>query len=331
MRTVRHLFPRLCDLEHLELAAAATVRGKRRRRDVSWFLFTLDQQLAELREELVTGRYRPAGFDLVSIRDPKPRLIARVPIRDRVLHTAVVQLIEPVFSPSYSPDAYACRRAYGAHRAVLSLQEFLRRYRYALHLDIKNYFPSLDVDILRDLLGRRIRDDRFLQVVDQLLESGRGLYGDTRARRLAGLDTAWPPPGRGIPIGSYTSQLFAAHIYLNDFDHFVKRELRIPAYCRYVDDLFVFGNRKSEIDVWRERIIDWLATERGLRLKHPRAGIVACRTHLDALGYRIDREGLQSRPRTLSRLSRRACRHIEGTATVDFDRSLASSSGLILF
>ena len=239
MRTARHLYGRLCDIEHLERAAVATVKGKRRRRDVAWFLFTQDRQLADLHDELVNDRFEPSALHLVGIRDPKPRLIARVPIRDRVLHTAIVQLIEPIFSPSFSPDDYACRRGYGAHRAVLRLWELLRRFRYVLHLDIKNYFPSISTDILRHLLSRRLHDERFLELLDRLFTSGRFLYDHPLTRQLAGLDSRWPPPGRGIPIGSYTSQLFAAHIYLNELDHFVKRELEAPGYLRYVDDMFL--------------------------------------------------------------------------------------------
>lgn len=331
MRSTAELFARLCCAEHLERAAGATVRGKRRRRDVAWFLFALEDRLAELCDELASGSYQPGPCDLVAIRDPKPRLISRTPIRDRVVHTALVMLIEPVFEPSYSSADFACRPGYGTHRAVLELQRELRRYRYALHLDLRSYFPSIDPDILLGLLSRRLRDTRFLAVVERVLAAGRGLSDAPERRQLAGLAPDWPPPGRGLPIGWYTSQLFAAHVYLNAFDHFVKRELKVPGYLRYVDDLFFFGDQRGQLEACREAASAWLLQERGLRLKHPQAGLLSCRDHLDALGYRIERNGLACRPRALRRLERRAALELAGAPGPDFERSVASTVGVALF
>jgi len=335
MRTVRHLFPRLCDPAYLDGAADATVRGKRRRRDVAWFLFRREDELARLRADLASGRYRPEGFELVYVRDPKPRLIARVPIADRVVHTALVRLMEPVFFSSLLPDAFACRPGYGTHRAVLRLLELMRRHRFAIHLDVRSYFPSIDIEILRRLLERHVRDQRFLAVVDRVLEASAGIYDGPDVRCRARLADDWPPPGRGLPIGSYTSQLFAAHVYLNRFDHFVKRELKVPGYLRYVDDIFCFGDRRADLRSWRREIAEWLHVERKLRLKHPEARVLSCRGHLDALGYRIARGELQALPRALLRLRRRAAAEVARPpwrpAAVDFGRSVAASAGIVLF
>lgn len=335
MRTYRKLFPRLCDPEHLDSAAELTVRGKRRRRDVAWFLFRREAELSRLRATLVSGRYRPEGFELVTIRDPKPRLIARVPILERVLHTALVKVMEPVFLPGLLPEAYACRPGYGTHRAVLKLQELMRRHRFALHLDVRSYFPSIDLELLYGLLAAKIRDRRFLAVVESVLAAGRGLYDTPFARRRAALDPDWPPPGRGLPIGSYTSQLFAAHVYLSAFDHFVKRALRVPGYLRYVDDLFFFGDRRADMRRWRSEVGGWLQDERHLRLKHPQARILSCRGHLDALGYRIRRDGRQARERVLERLRRRVAAEVAGSSTCphrpEIERSVAASAGVVLF
>ncbi len=258
-----------------------------------------------------------------------------MPIADRVVHTALVQLIEPVFFRSLMPEAFACRPGYGAHRAVLRLLEMMRRHRFALHLDVRSYFPSIDLDILRRLLEYRIRDDRFLEVIDRVLEAGAGMYDRPDVRRRAGIAGDWPPPGRGLPIGSYTSQLFAAQVYLARFDHFVKRDLKVPGLTRYVDDVFCFGDRRADLRSWRREIADWLFHERGLLLKHPQARVLSCRGHLDALGYRVTRDGLRALARPLRRLQRRAAAAVtrpEGRPeTVDFGRSVASSAGVVLF
>ncbi len=334
MRTARNLFPRLCDPDHLDRAAEATVRGKRRRRDVAWFLFRREAELERLRTELASGRYRPQGFDLLRIRDPKPRLIARVPIAERVVHTALVDLMEPVFCRSLLPDAFACRPGKGTHRAVLRLLELTRRHRFVLHLDVKSYFPSIEVEILHRLLARRIRDRRFLSVVERVLEAGRGIYDRPELRKMAGLETGWPPPGRGLPIGSHTSQLFAAQVYLSGLDHFVKRELKVPGYVRYVDDFFLFGHGRAELRAWRGALREWLAQRRGLRLKHPQARILSCHGSLYALGHRIRRRGIQPLPRALNRLARRVAAEARAgrrRARPDFGLSAAASVGGLLF
>ncbi len=335
MRTSRHLFPRLCDPEHLDRAADDTVRGKRRRPDVAWFLFRREDELARLGAELASGGYRPGEIELVVIRDPKRRLIARIPIADRVMQTALVDLLEPIFCRSLLPDAFACRAGFGTHRAVLRLLELLRRHRFALHLDVKTYFPSIDLSILRRLLGEHIIDRRFLAVVDRILESGARIYRRPEVRALAGLAADWPPPGRGLPIGAYTSQIFAAHIYLNAFDHFVKRRLKVPGYVRYVDDTFYFGDRRADLRQWRRETARWLWEERGLRLKHPAARVLSCRGHLDALGYRIRREGLEALPRALRRYRRRIAAELARPPgrrpRIDLRRSIASTAGVVLF
>ena len=335
MRTIGGLFARLVNPAHLDRAAKLTVRGKRRRSDVAWFLFRREEELARLGGELAEGTYRPERPERLIIRDPKPRLISRIPIADRVVHTALVLLIEPVFLASLTADAYACRPGFGTHRAVLRLLELCRKHRYLLHLDIRSYFASIDVQILRGLLSRRIRDERFLAVLDRGLEMGSGLYDEPVWRSAAGLDGDWPLPGRGVPIGALTSQLFAAHVYLAGFDHFVKRVLKVPGYVRYVDDLFLFGDQRCGLERWRRQAVGWLDEQRHLRLKHPEARVLSCFGSFDALGYRIRQDGATVLPRALRRFRRRMARELDRPpwrrSDVEVERSVASTAGVVLF
>ncbi len=311
MRTFRGLFELLTDADHLERAATLALRGKRRRSDCAWFLFRREDELARLRSELLSGQWRPTGFERVYLRDPKPRIIARAPIADRVVHAALVKAMEPALTRSLRPECFACRPGLGTHRAVLRLLEYLRRHRYCVHLDVRAYFPSIDRDVVRALLARRIRDARFLAVIDRVLDSGADVYDDPEARTWAGLTETWPPPGRGLPIGAYTSQVLAAWLYLDALDHHVKRTLKVPGYLRYVDDLFLFGRTRGELRRWRAEIGAWLWHERGLKLKHPEARVLSCAGHLDALGQRITRAGIGPLPRALRRLARAAAAEVE--------------------
>jgi len=349
VKTVGRLFERLCDPEHLERAMRLTTRGKRRRGDVAWFLLYADRELARIRTELCEERWEPAPFDVLRLRDPKPRAIARTSIEDRVVHAALAVLLEEVWAPRLLPADMACRRGFGTHRARLALQRHLRRHRTVVHLDIRAYFASVDLDGLRSILARRIRDGRFLAVMDRVLWSGAGLVDSKRLRGFLGLDDAWPPRsppglgsawdpddppasyGRGLPIGAYTSQVLATHVVLCDFDHFVKRDLKVPGYTRYVDDIFAFGDRRADLRRWRVAIAQWLKDERDLRLKHPDAPILSGAGTLDGLGARITREGIAPGPKALRRLRKRVRERLRrrGDAAA-FRRSVVSSVGGML-
>lgn len=334
MRTVCHLFETLVAPEHLDAAIAETARGKRRRPDVAQALLRRDELIARLSIALSTGDWRPSGFDLLRVQDPKRRLIARAPIEDRVVHAALAMLLEPIFLRSARPESFACRPGFGAHRAVLALQGAMRRHRFVLHLDIRSYFPSVDPDLALELVARRVRDAALLAVLGQVLESGRGLTDDPALRAWARLDPGWPPPGRGLPIGARTSQLLAAVVYLDELDHTLKREWRVPATVRYVDDLFLFGDSRAAVRGWRADVARWLQEERGLRLKHPDAPILSCAGHLDALGVRVRRASREALPRARRRFLARLRAEVlrpKGARRVNFRRCVAASVGVALF
>jgi RNA-directed DNA polymerase len=323
-------FERLVDPVHLERAARLTTRGKRRRADVAWFLFRQIEALDHLHRALLAGTWQPGGFELLYLRDPKPRVIARSSVEDRVVHTALVSLLEPVFMPSAMPEDYACRPGFGTERAVLRVRELMRRHRFAVHLDVRAFFPSIEVDLLVGLVRRRVRDARFLAVLKAVLDAGRGLYDTPRARAWARLPPAWPPPGRGLPMGALTSQFLATHVYLGGLDHFVKRDLKVPGMVRYVDDVLLFGDARADMRCWRREVGRWLREERDLRLKHPDARILSCAGHIDALGRRITRSEHRPLPRTWRRLRARgfdALHRRPGRAIRD---SLAAGAGLMM-
>lgn len=330
MRTAAGLHARLLDPETLDRAAALTVRGKRRRRDVAWFLFRREEVLADLHARLVYGTWRPDGFRVTRVRDPKPRVIARSTVADRIVHTALVECMAPALSRSLRPEAYACRPGLGTHRAALRLLEATRRHRYFLHLDVRAYFPTVDLGILRGLLRRRIRDRAFLEVLDRVLDAGNGLYDPPWVR--AWLKLPPPTPGKGLPVGAYTSQVLASWLYLDGLDHFVKRELKIPGYVRYVDDLLLLADDAAALADARQRIATWLADERALSLKRPHAAVRSCRETMHALGFAIGRDGLRALPRARRKLRALAANWVYSgePGRARMARSLAARVGNLL-
>jgi len=230
MKRLGDLWPRLVAFENLWFAWRRARRGKSRSQGTALFELELEHNLVELQRELTQGTWTPGPFRLFTIYERKARLIAAAPFRDRVVHHAVMGVIEPQLDARFISDSYACRRGKGTHRAVARYQEWARRYRYAMKLDVRRYFPSIDRLLLRDALARRIKDRRVLALLEQIIDSGPE-YRE-RPAPFPGDDLLTPlERPLGIPIGNLTSQFFA-NLYLDDFDHWIKEVLRCPAYLR---------------------------------------------------------------------------------------------------
>ena len=269
MKSYRHLYEQVCDWDNLYLAYRRARKGKRSRPPAASFEFDLEANLVELRHALQEKTYRPGAYSSFYIHEPKRRLISAAPFRDRVVHHALCNIIEPLFDRSFIFDSYANRVGKGTHRALDRAQEFARRYPYVLQCDVKQFFPSLDLAILRKTLARKIADPDVLWLIDGILASGEGVLAEEyEVEWFPGDDLLAATRPRGLPIGNLTSQ-FWANCYLNPFDHFVKRELRCGGYVRYVDDFLLFAEDKSVLCTWRQAVVDHLAD---LRLTiHPGA------------------------------------------------------------
>jgi retron-type reverse transcriptase len=256
---------------------------------------------------LLAGTYRPGGYRTFEIFEPKRRLISAAPIRDRVVHHALCGVLEPVFEPTFVFDSYACRRGKGTHAALNRFRDFARRHRYVLQCDVRKFFPSVDHQILKELLARKIKDRAVLSLVDRIIDGSN--TQETAAFWFPSDDLFTPSERRrGLPIGNQTSQFFA-NVYLNPFDHFVHEQLKAGCYVRYVDDFAVFSNDKRWLAEARTLCAEFLA---GLRLKlHPRKSVIARTQDGNRfLGFRqfphyrlVARDNIQRMRRRLRRMS----------------------------
>src|SRR5262249_13810534 len=145
-------------------------RGKRSRPGVAEFGLDLERELIDLQRELGTGEYQPGAYRLFTIYDRKPRVIAAAPFRDRVVHHAVMNVIEPVLDRTFISDSYACRHDRGVHAAVSRYQAWSQSYRYVLKMDVQHYFPSIDHELLKTKLRRRIKDRRTIDLLDRIID-----------------------------------------------------------------------------------------------------------------------------------------------------------------
>jgi retron-type reverse transcriptase len=263
------MYSELCSWNNLLLAYRRASKGKRGQANVSAFEHQLEDHLLELQAELSSKSYRPGPYLSFYIHEPKRRLISAAPFRDRVVHHALCNLIEPVFDRSFIVDSYANRTGKGTHRALNRSQQLARRYGYVLQCDIRQFFASIDHSILQQTIARTISDRDVLWLVQRILTSGLGILSEEYDMVYFPGDGLFAVNrARGLPIGNLTSQLWA-NVYLNSFDHFIKRTLRCPAYLRYVDDFLLFAEDKDTLWVWKQEIQARLA---GLRLTiHPSA------------------------------------------------------------
>ena len=258
------LFPRITTWNNLLQAYRKAARGKRGRQSAAAFEFQVADRLLALQNELQSATYRPGAYRHFYIHEPKRRKISAAPFRDRVVHHALCNVIEPLFETRFHPHSYANRVGKGTHRAVDQLQAYAQRFRYALRLDIVQHFPSLDHAVLKEGLFRVVSDERVRWLITVILESGQEVlvdeYDMVTFHGDSLLDAIRP---RGLPIGNLTSQ-FWSNCYLNPLDWFVTRQLGCPAYLRYVDDIALFSDSKRRLWTWRKQIVGFLA---GLRLK----------------------------------------------------------------
>ena len=271
------MFDKIISMPNLYRAAYAAARGKRYHDSVAFFNFCMEHEIERLHADLSSGRYRHGPYKVFMIHEPKERVISEAPFRDRVVHHAVHDIIEPGIDRTFISDSYACRLGKGTHAAVERAQSFLAAKAYCLHGDVKKYFYSIDHAILKGLLRRHIHHPRLWALIVEIIDSA-------PARTAASPGDA----GVGLPIGNLTSQFFA-NLYLHELDFFVKHTLRCRYYIRYMDDFLLFDNDHALLLKWRDAIGAMLAARLNLRLHADKTMVFAVRHGVTFLGFRLSR------------------------------------------
>ncbi len=342
MRGVRRagsLFDRIVSFESLCRAARRAALGTRTKVPVARFLQDLEPEVLALRRELEDGTWRPSPARTFLLTDPKPRRIAAVSFRDRVVHHTLMAEVGPVLDATLVFDSYACREGKGGHRAVLRAQRFARGTRdgYLLRTDVEHFFETVDHDVVLGLVRRKIKDARTLVLLE----------------RIVRVPVEGSAPGKGLPIGSLTSQ-HLANFTLGALDHLAKERLGLRRYVRYMDDVVVFSGRKEALHEALAAMRGFVEEELLLRLKESATRITPVADGFPFLGFRVFpgsvRLGRVARLRFTRRLraKERACRegrmdeatlaaeaqslvaHVAAAGTLAFRRSLFGSGSLSL-
>lgn len=286
-KTYKNLYPKIIAFENLYSAHRKARRGgKRKFPEVAAFEHDLGENLLQLQTELAEHSYTPGAYRHFTIIERKVRKISAAPYRDRVVHHALMAVIQPIFEKRFIFDTYACRKGKGTHRALDRAQQFARRYPYVLQGDIRQFFPSIDHDILRGQLRKYIACPETLALIDTIIDSGRGVLADRYTPVFFPGDTLLSIlRPRGLPIGNLPSQHWA-NVYLHGLDMFAKHTLRVKAYLRYNDDFLLFAADKKQLHTWRVAIVEFLQSLR-LSLNERKAQIFPVKQGINFLGWRV--------------------------------------------
>lgn len=285
MKTYKGLYERIVTFENLHEAFRKAAKGKGLRADCAAFAYGRERELLRLQEELQSEAYRHGPYREFTVRDPKMREVKAARFRDRVVHHALCNVIEPIFEARFLPESFACRKGKGTLAALSACRREVRRMPggYVLKADVSKFFHTVDHGVLLDLLGRKIADEKVMRLCSEILASSE----DSRFRAyFPGDDLFACRRPTGIPIGNLTSQLFA-NVYLHELDRFVKTELRHGPYLRYMDDLLLFGPEKSGL--WRAfaRVEEFVAEKLRLRLHPVKRTVSPVDAGVDWVGYRV--------------------------------------------
>lgn len=313
-------YSELTSIENLFQAWDEFKKGKRKRKDVQVFERNLEDNLFNLHFQLKKKIYQHGKYQTFYVYDPKKRHIHKASVEDRIIHHLLYKYLYNLFNKSFIFDSYSCRLDKGTHKAIKRLEKFTRivsknytKPCWALKLDIKKFFASIDHDILIGLLEKKIKDKDILWLFTQVIHSFQ-----TASQALLG-------EAKGIPLGNLTSQIFA-NIYLNELDQFVKHGLKIKYYLRYADDFLIlscYNKSLSRLTVTLGRFL-----EKNLNLElHPKKIILRkLEWGIDFLGYVILPHYILPRTKTKKRIFNKLKTKINSP---NFDQSLQSYLGYL--
>lgn len=289
----KNIFERVVSLEGLFSAWSEFKKGKENKIDVQKFFLDLENNIFDLYRNIKNESYSHSNYESFFICDPKLRHINKAAVIDRVLHHSIVRNIEPLFEKSFIFDSYSSRVGKGAHRAVKRLRKlFLKTSRnrtrtiWALKCDIKKFFDSIDHEILIRLAKEKIKDKRLMVIIEKVIRSYHG------------------KSGKGVPLGNLTSQLFS-NVYLNKFDHFVKRKLKIKYYVRYADDFIILDCDKNKLEKIVNVFDEFLNQNLELKIHPNKISIRKLNQGVDFLGYIIFPTHIVLRTKTKRRMMRK--------------------------
>jgi len=290
MKTYKNLYQEIYSMGNLTLAWRKARKGKTKKKDIKEFEENIIGNLLDLHFELKNQTYKPMPLETFVLRDPKTRKISKADFRDRVVHHAIINILEPIFDKTFIYDSCANRKGKGNLFAIKRFDKFKRKVSrngkvvgqfndnqvegYYLKADIKHYFQEVNHEILIKSIQRKIRDKKVIWLIKSILDNG-GILRETDTTYLQ----------KSMPLGNLTSQFFA-NIYLNELDYFVKHKLKAKYYIRYVDDFVILHKSNCQLIQWKKQINEFLNDKLKLKLHSDKSKIVSLSRGIDFVGFR---------------------------------------------
>lgn len=284
MKRAKSLFNQIVSFENLRLAWLKARKGKTSKTAIKNFSHNVNTNLQLLHDRMISSPPLLSNYVQFKICDPKERIISVVPFSDRVIHHAIINVLEPVFERQFIFHTYACRKGKGTHAAARYAFKCAKRTTYFLKLDVRKYFDSIDHTVLKNLLSRIIKDSRCLELLFSVIDS----YETNKSC--------------GLPIGNLTSQFFA-NLYLSSLDHFVLEQLKPKGYVRYMDDMVIFADSVAELKAAFTEIRCFCCERLNLLLKEPVFGKTV--HGVPFLGWRITSKGIFLLGKTKRRMKKK--------------------------
>ena len=273
------LYSEVISLKNLIFAYKKARKGKTKKNYVKKFEENLAYNLKILYNELKTQTYKPKPLITFILRDPKTRKISKSDFRDRIVHHAIIRVIEPIFEKSFIYDNCANRIGKGSLFALKQFEKFQRKVTnnllkeaFCFKADIKHYFQEVDREVLLNILKRKISDEKVILLIKNILSYN-------------ALSLSEKFLSKGMPLGNLTSQFFA-NVYLNELDQFIKHKLRAKFYLRYVDDFVILHSSKSQLEIWKNQIDNFLKEKLKLELHPDKSKIISLSKGIDFVGFR---------------------------------------------
>lgn len=227
MKRVGNIFDKIVNLDNLQIADKKAKRGKLSQKEIREYFENREGNLETLYNILINGEFKTSNYSVFKVYEPKERVISKLPFfPDRVVQWGLYLQLKKIFTPTFTVDTYSAIKGRGIHKLSNNLTKALKDVsgtKYCLKIDIKQFYPSVDNDILKDKIRRKIKCKRTLDLLDNIIDSAKGL-----------------------PLGNLLSQLFA-NIYLNELDHYIKQDLKVKYYFRYCDDICILSSNKQEL------------------------------------------------------------------------------------
>ena len=246
MKRIGGLFDEIISIENLQLADEKARRGKRKSKDILSHDENCEQNIIDLHLALKNKTFSTSKYNIFVIQEKKERVISSLPYIDRIVHHAIIQVLEPVFTKIFIANTYSCIKGRGIHGAATAVKKALKdvdNTTYCLKLDIKQFYPSINHDVLKTIIRRKIKDKDLLWLLDDIIDST-----------------------NGVPIGNYTSQYFA-NLYLTYFDHWLKEVKKVKYYFRYADDMVILHGSKEYLHQLLAEIREYIENQLQLTIK----------------------------------------------------------------